>query len=51
MIKNIEERYLRDTPECGIELDQRHTVYELTLSRINILYKEREEEGEKGAAE
>lgn len=37
-----------DTSECEIEYDQRHMRHESTLTRSNILYKERGETGEKG---
>lgn len=40
-----------DTSECEIEYDQRHIRHESTLTRSNILYKERGETGEKGKYE
>lgn len=40
-----------DTSECEIEYDQRHMRHESTLTRSNILYKERGDTGEKGKYE
>lgn len=40
-----------DTSECEIEYDQRHMRHESTLTRSNILCKERGETGEKGKYE